>query len=400
MKDFKIRVMDRQGNRMTQFLSAESEADAKQKISEKRWYILYVEERRDWHSYFGISRILEARRLALFFRRLATMVQSGISIGQSWRLVIQDIPGKERQARLLASMEQMENGFSLSETMRQSRLFPVLACHVVQAGEESASLDQVFELLGRYYEGCHKQRQSLRNALIYPSFLLLGTAALLAGAIFFILPVFENMFVELAVPLPVATQRLLQILNILRQYANLWVPFICLAAFSLLMAVKSPKWRSHMEIVMLTPRPIKEFFLALCWQRFGRLLFIQLSGGITLVRAIEAAIPAVPLMWFRKRARLLKLFLEQGMSLSVAVKQSGIANVYIETMLTVGESTGKYEEALQAICMYYEWSMENRIKRWQRLLEPAILVLVGITIGSILVCLLLPMFDAAASMSI
>ena len=69
-------------------------------------------------------------------------------------------------------------------------------------------------------------------------------------------------------------------------------------------------------------------------------------------------------------------------------------------MLTVGESTGKYEEALQAICMYYEWNMENRIKRWQRLLEPAILVLVGITIGSILVCLLLPMFDAAASMSI
>lgn len=146
-------------------------------------------------------RRLSAAMLALFFCQLAVLVGSGIPLVQAWQLLLSDMPGACRPSLHLAAL-QMEQGVCPSQAMRQSQAFPDLSCRIIRAGEQTGNLEGLCQVLADFYERKGRERRLLVQAVAYPAFLLICLAALTAGACLFIIPVFTDMMVQMAVPLP------------------------------------------------------------------------------------------------------------------------------------------------------------------------------------------------------
>ena len=219
----------------------------------------------------------------------------------------------------------------------------------------------------------------------------------MTGAVFFIIPVFVDMMAQMNVAVPKGTQYLLSVCGWLRRH-GIYIPLgISLMSFFLVRAWRDDTYRLAMEKAVLRVPGVQSLFLAWAWQRFSRILAVQLSGGIPLLECLSGAGSVVPSLSFQNYVRCLRFRLERGQTFSQAVHDSPYGTAYIETMLTVGEMTGKYDDALTAIAVYYD----SRLRRWaaglQRWLGPFVLIIVGVFMGFLMFSLLLPLLDMASS---
>lgn len=333
--------------------------------------------------------------LSFIFYQLGTMIQAGIPLIQAWRLLFHDMGDVKKYRRIEGAAKLMEGGLSPSEAMGRTGLFPALACHVIRAGEHSGAMETMLRLLGDYYEKNARQRRKFIQAISYPIFLLACSGLLCIGSVVFILPVFEEMFQQMAVPLPRATQLILSAVQWLQQYGLLLAAAAVGSTAALGLALRNQDVCVRLEQYILRISWIRKICITVCWEKFSRILAVQIGSGIPILQALDDSAAAVPSLWFRNQVRQTRRRLEKGVSFSRAVKLGRFGTLYIETMLTVGEATGRYEDALQHIASYYEWQIAGEMAKIQRFLGPVVLLLVGICTGSVIVCLLLPVLDMA-----
>ena len=233
--------------------------------------------------------------------------------------------------------------------------------------------------------------------MAYPVFLLVCLAALTAGACLFIIPVFTDMMVQMAVPLPKGTQYVLALFDGLRQYGLYGLAGLCCALIALRWAWKRDEWRLRLERQIVRFPGMASWFLIWAWQRFSQILAVQLAGGIPLLDCLSEAAAVVPSCLFRQYVWQARLLLERGCAFSQAVHAGRFGTPYVETMLAVGEMTGTYDEALASIAIYYGSRLQllaGRIRRW---LGPVVLLLTGALMGVLILCFLLPLLDMASS---
>lgn len=335
---------------------------------------------------------------AFFFRQLGILLQGGIPLLQAWKLLGLDFSGKKRQALYQVS-RQMERGTSLSQAMSRCPLFPALSCRIIRAGENTGSLEGMCQVLSEYYGENARERRLLWQALAYPAFLFLCLTVMLVSAVFFILPIFTEMMEQLQVPIPAATQRLLALVFWLRQYGLIILLLLIILGSGIYISWQREKWRLRWENLLCQLPGLKKVIFLWSWQRFSRILAVQLQGGIPLLQAWEDALPVVPSLWMRRRLQGAVLFLSWGRSFSQAVHLSHLGTPYIETMLQVGEMTGTYDQALAAIAVYYGSQLASWSQRLRRCLGPLMLLFVGSSMGALILCLLLPLLDLATGMS-
>lgn len=345
---------------------------------------------------FTSSPRLNEKDLAFFFQQLGVLITSGIPLVQAWNLLSLEMKGRRRQALQLAVL-QMERGVSPSLAMSRCKAFPILACRLIKTGEQTGSLDAACLVLADFYARADKDRRALREAIAYPAFLLACLLCLLIGSAFFILPVFVDMMAQMNVPVPKGTQYLLAACDWVR-HKGLFVLFFVSAAMLLFhRAWQTDPYRLMLEKGLVSLPGVRPLFLVWAWQRFSRVLAVQLSGGIPLLECLSGAGAVVPSHLFQSYVRRLCFLLERGQTFSQAVHGSPYGTAYMETMLTVGEMTGKYDDALEAAAAYYD----SRLRRWsvclQRWLGPMVLLVVGVFMGFLMFSLLLPLLDMAST---
>lgn len=343
---------------------------------------------------------LNADRLAFIFHQVAGMTAAGISLVQAWKLVANELEDKKVKKTMQHIAGDMEKGQPLSTAMEQSGLFPMFSCHVIKAGENAGTIDTMLVIVSDYYASCHKDKIKLINSLIYPAFLIICTLAMLSGVIICILPIFKDMFQTMSVPIPRPTQVLLSIHEWLRRHILLLISLGTGTVVGAAYIISDWKCRLYCERAIVSIACIRCLLVTFYWQRFSRILSIQLSGGIPLLTAMEDARKVISSPWFQQQIIRIKENIEQGIAFSEAVKLTPINTAYVEALLILSESTGNYEEALAAVSNYYQWRLTNKMARLTKLLEPLIVFFVGIAIGILVICLLLPLFDAVAAMSI
>lgn len=342
---------------------------------------------------------LRAGTLAFFFGQLRLMVHAGIPLLQGVRLLSAELGRQPQRQRLQQGLYLMEQGCPFSSVMMQSQVFPLLACQIMKAGESSGMMETMLALLSDYYATAHAQRQRLIQALGYPIFLVVCTIFFCLGAVFGIVPLFADMFAQLQIPLPRATQILLDIVHTVRRHFLAISTGLCLGSAIILYGWRCQTWRQGAIRYVLRNHQIQTLCLSLCWQRFSQILAIQLSSGVPLLQALAEAAAAVPCVWFRQDIEKVRQDVAQGTTLSQAVRQHHLSTAYIETMLRIGETTGKYEEVLGAIHGYYQWHTEQWLTLLQKALGPAVLCIVGVSIGAMIICLVMPLLDVASGMT-
>lgn len=394
MKQYTIRFQHKNGPVQTYRTAAPSK-DAIEAFAEKRsWRILSIQE--DWSLQQLLRPRLSHELLVFLFCQLSLLVHSGIPLVDAWRLLLHDVSRKKVRRRMEHMLVQMEKGTSPARAMEQCGIFPSFACHMVRTGEHAGSLEEMLQLLGDYYEYVKRQQHMLVNALAYPLFLLGSTICLFIGAVFFIVPIFETMFIQMAVPLPWPTRCILMAGAYLRQYGLMAAGCAVCVAAVLAAAWRNPQRRCTIEGWLLAIPLIRKWVLMLCWQRVSCIVAVQIKSGIPLLQTLDDAAAVVPLLWFEQCLRQLRYRLENGISVSLAVQQGQFGTAYVETMLRVGETTGCYDEALEAIAVYYGRRLEALAEGIQRIIGPVLLLGMGIVIALLMLCLLLPLFDMAA----
>ena len=160
---------------------------------------------------------------------------------------------------------------------------------------------------------------------------------------------------------------------------------------------RRPHIRLSITSYMMRIPSYKRMYLSWCWQRFSRVMAMQLASGIPVLSAIRDAAAATPGIWFQKRMEYCSNWVRSGHSFLEAVQREDITTPFLEAMILVGENTGNYDTAFLRIAAYYDWQIARWSQRICRLLEPLTLAFMGLIIGLVVLALLLPLLDAAAA---
>lgn len=383
---------------MTYKLTAPSSEAVRAMARRRSWQIMAMEETTPLLDFVFRLRPFSYKTLSLLFYQLGAMTRAGIPFVQSCRLLLHDVTSKKQRQAMKLAVDYMEKGMAVSEALGQTGLFPSLVCRIVSAGERAGNLEQMLYLLGQYYEQADKQRRFLMDALSYPLFLLLCTTAMTVGIVAFILPVFEAMFNQMQMPLPAMTAYMLAGAHILQFYGAALAAGAVAGIASLLLLLRRPGVRRYAEDKLFSLSALRRLCVIFCWQRFSQILAVQIRCGIPLLDALDDGAAVVPVDWFSRAVNQAARRLENGSSFSQAVRLGQFGTPYIETMLLVGETTGRYEDALQAVSEYYQWRIQSRLSVVQRLAGPLMLLGVGAVIGTLVISCMLPLLDMAAGM--
>lgn len=401
MATFSCRIGTPTGKVLVEEREAESPDRLRQQLEAEGYYILHVRPRSRFGS-LNLSRSISLRRvrnkdLLIFNQEFLALLKAGLPIPTVLDLVIE----RQTQPRLRGVLERVreavKGGASLSEAAEQHpEIFSPLYVASVRVGEKSGDLP---ETLARYIT--HLKRvitlqKRVGSALLYPSILLVLTAAVVIFLLTVVVPTFSQIYQDFEANLPYATRLLMTITGLVREYLWIIFPLPLLGAFGLWQWRRTSAGRLILDRLLLRlpllGQVIQQFSLAL----FCRTLGTVLAGGMSMVPALELASGAVHNRAAQDRLHRAIPAVTGGASVAAALQSAKAAPPLVLEMVGVGERTGALEEMLGHVADFLEEELDHRLSSMTTLLEPAIMVAMGLVVAGIVIAMYLPIFHLSS----
>lgn len=332
--------------------------------------------------------------LAAASRQLATLVSSGTSIPEALQVLAGNTESAPLKAVLLETREGVLGGSSLSRALEKNpSVFPPMFRGLVQAAEASGSLDEVLPRLADYLEKRARIRTEVRAALTYPALMTVVGACVLGFLFMFVIPKISRIFEDTGARLPYITTVLLWMTGVVRSYWYAILGVTGAAAWLLRRKSRSARGREIMDaLLMKMPwfgRIVVSFHVANLTRTLGTLL----KGGVQMLRALEICRDALDNTVF---ARILDEAIKdctEGGSLSASLRKHAFVPPLVAHMASVGEKSGNLDEMLLKTADSYDAAFEDGVKRSMSLLEPVLILAMGLVVGFIVLAMLLPIFE-------
>ncbi len=382
-------------------LEAASQEEAVEKISALGYFPLKVEEVKVDEPIGELSRSININfsnrrviNIASFSRQLSTLLKSGVPILAALNIIAEQSENASTKKFLAEVHNEVKNGRSLSDTLRRFKnlFFPVYLA-LIKAGEESGNL---WAALAKISEHRRKQEEiisRLRSALAYPILMALVGLATVIFMLTFVMPRLMGIFSTLGQQLPLPTRILIITSNFLR---NQWL----LVVLGLLVIVVVFKiWKNTasakkiLSIISLKFPLFGKIVLKAEVARFSRTLELLVKSGIPILRAIEVSMPVMQNELLRSQILKSSQDLRQGASFGKSLKTSKLFPVFMSNLISVGEESGKLDEALSEVAEAYEQDLDEAIRIMSSLLEPLMILFMGLVVGFIVMAMLLPLFE-------
>jgi general secretion pathway protein F len=330
----------------------------------------------------------------LFTRQLATLLQSALPIADALMAIAQQSERSETKALVSSLRSQVLEGRSLAAAMGQyPRAFPSMYCATVAAGEHTGRLDLVLSRLADYTEASHKSRQKVQLALIYPS-VLLGLAVLVVtGLLTYIVPDVVKVFADQGQALPPLTQAMLDASDFLVHWGVWALAGIVLAVFAFRALLRDEGRRESADAVLLRLPLAGRMSLAANSARFAGTLSTLVSSGVPLVDALDIAAAVLTNTSLKRVVGEAAGQVREGSSLKAALERSGKFPPMMIYMIASGEQSGELERMLARVAESQQSELDNRIATMLGLLEPAVLLFMGVAVLCIVVAILQPIFS-------
>lgn len=342
------------------------------------------------------ARAIRNKELPTFTRQLAALLGSGMPVVYSLQTLEEATINQAFRSVIIGVRQQIEGGAMLSEAFHTyPDVFDELYIAMFSAGEQGGMLSETAARIAQYLEASARLRRKVKSALMYPTIVLCLAGVITTGLIIWIVPVFASIYTEMGAKLPTPTQLLVDFSQILRSYA-IWV----FGGLTILGIVFS-KWKKteHGEFVWdkikISFPVLGELNRKVAFARFSQ-TFAQLTrSGVPILRALEIVSYATGSKVLGKVILDAIPAVERGETLSSALDRSKVYPRLLINMLTAGEKTGKVDEMLQKIAEFYDDEVETMLAGLTSLLEPLLIVVLGVIIGTIVVCMFLPIFRMA-----
>ena len=332
--------------------------------------------------------------VALFTRQLATLCQAGVPLLQSFDIVGRGSPNP-RLARLLYGIRtDIETGTSLSTAFRKHpNYFDNLYCNLIEAGESAGILDQLLERLAVYMEKTEAIRSKIKSALMYPIAVLLVAFVVIAIIMIFVVPTFKEVFSNFGADLPAATRTVIALSEIFINYGWLILTVLFGGYYGFMRAWKrSKKMQFTLDQLALKLPIFGPLLDKSCTARWTRTLSILYGAGVPLVDALRSVGGAAGNSVYAHATLKIQQDISHGTSLSAAMTQSGLFPAMALQMCAIGEESGSIDHMLSRVADFYEAEVDDRVAGLSSLIEPLMMVILGVLVGGIVVAMYLPIF--------
>ena len=342
----------------------------------------------------GLSDRIKLKDVSVFSRQFATMISSGLSMLRSLYILAEQTESKPLAEVVNQVRLDVERGASLSAALaKHPKAFNRLYVAMVRAGEAGGVLDSVLQRLATTIEKQVELRRKVKSAMTYPAVVSCLVLLLVTAMMLFVVPMFQNIFAALGGKLPLPTQILINVSNVVRK---LW--FIVFAAeaaavFAFRKWINSEDGRKRWDTIKLKAPVFGPLAQKTALARFGRTLSALVRSGVPILESLDIVCETAGNWVVAKAVRDTQQPVTRGEPLSKRLEEHAVFPPMVVQMMTVGEETGALDEMLDKIADFYDQEVEATVDALTSLIEPILIVIMGVVIGGMIIALYLPMFS-------
>jgi type IV pilus assembly protein PilC len=379
---------------------ADSEARLRQDLEEKGLYVLSLKRRA---ALGGLS--LGAGRRAkighqeflVFNQELATLLKAGMPLVQSLDILRQRVSNQTFKAALDGVYDRVKSGTALSDAFAdQGSLFPPVYSASLMAGERSGSLEAVIRRYVGYEKVIGAIRRRTISALIYPAILVVMMLGLIGIVVLRVIPAFSSFYANFDRELPLITRVLIAVSKGLGTYLWLLAPLAIAGGVALAGWARKPTHRARLERLVLSLPWVGPQVRKFATSQAARTLATLLGGGLPLVNGLQITARSLSSRHFAQELEQIRERVQEGQGFAAAMAARGTFPDVAVKMIEVGESTGALQEMLNSLADFYDEEIETAVARFITVIEPALLVVMGVVIAGVVLALYMPLFELSS----
>ncbi len=341
---------------------------------------------------------VKQRSIAIFTRQLATMIDAGLPLVQSLEILSSQQESKLFKDIIREIREDVEGGSTFAGAlMKHPGTFDDLYTNLVVAGEEGGILDNILTRLANYIEKAEALKKKVKSALVYPS-TIVGVAIMVVMILMiFVIPVFETMFKSAGQTLPLPTLIVMMISKIVKKYVIVIIPGMILSFFLFRKYYQSENGKALIDRVILKLPVFGPLFQKIAVARFTRTLGTLVSSGVPILDGLTIVSKASGNKTIETAILNARQSIREGETISEPLSRSGHFPTMVTQMISVGESTGALDTMLSKIADFYEDEVDVAVTNLTSLLEPFLMIFLGLVIGGVVIAMYLPIFQMASA---
>lgn len=332
--------------------------------------------------------------ITVFTRQMSTMLAAGIPLIQSFEIVGRGLDHKSLYDLIMKLKGDVESGVTFAEALQKHpKYFNELYCNLVDAGEQSGSLETMLSNLATYKEKTESLKGKIKKALFYPAAVMVIAFLVSAALLIFVIPQFEELFAGFGAELPYVTRVVIQLSAFFQAYWWLVFGSMGLSVYGLITAIKRSRAFAHgVDRLMLKLPAIGPILEKAAIARFARTLSITFAAGLPLVDALKSVAGATGNILYSNATDQIREDVTTGQQLQFAMRATDLFPNMVIQMVAIGEESGALEEMLGKVADFYEEEVDNAVDSLSSLLEPLIMVILGVIVGGLVIAMYMPIF--------
>jgi type IV pilus assembly protein PilC len=398
--EFRCRLASPNGEIVEGVYAAESEARLRHEMEEKGLYLLSVQPK---NAIAGVAiglpqrRGVNTREFLVFNQELATLLKAGMPLVQSLDLLKSRVTSPTFRNVLNDVHEKVRSGTALSDAFAlHGDLFPRVYTASLLAGERSGNLDGVLRRYVEYTKIIATVKRKTVSALVYPAILISLALVLVAIIVLKVVPAFADFYSSFGADLPLATRVILRISEVVRSQFMVIVIAVAAAVIAAVAWTRQAGQKARFDHLILNLPFLGQVARKFATSQMARTLATLLGGGLPLVNALDIASKSIGNQYMASQLEIVSTRVREGESFAAALQARGVFPDVAVKMAEVGESTGALQDMLNTVADFYDEEIATTMERFVTLVEPVLLVFMGIVIAGLLLALYMPLFQLSS----
>lgn len=398
MAEFLIKMADERGNVLERSETGYSESELRDRFAQQGFHVYWVKPKSILTGDLRIRRRrIKLDQFVIFNQQFVTLIRAGLPIVQALDLLAKRQRDEYFRSLLENVRDRVRGGELLSESFAAQGVFPRIYSTTILAGEKSGNLEETLSRYIGFQRLALTFRKKLLSSLIYPAVLVVGVFVLLSVLVVFVIPRFDTLYKDLNRPLPWLTQVTLAVLMTVKSYLPVVLIVVAAGVFLLWRWSKTESGGKELDRFKQGLPIFGDIWLKYQVAVFTRMLSTLLAGGLPLVPALETASQSMASRLMATAIDTATQGVREGRSLSRSLEDTKVFPELSVEMIEVGESTGALPAMLTSVAEFYEEDVQNALAAAMSLIEPVILIFMGLVVGFILISLYMPVFSIGST---
>ena len=392
MKVFFYNIRNKEGKVLKGMIEVESESKAIEHFQKEGAIVLSIKEIKKKIKVKARGRV-KTDDLVIFSRQFTTLMESGIPVVECLSILEEQIENPYFKEVISLILKDVHEGTSLSEALsRHKNVFPDIYLSMVAAAEFSGNLPEILDRVSVYLEKSSALKKKVTSALYYPAVIILMAVGITGFLILKVIPTFKEIFASLGGTLPLPTQLLINVSDVLRKKESIFlvVGGTIGGFFGVKALINTPKGKKFYHKLLLKLPVVEKLIKKMSIAKFSRTFSTLVKSGVSIVKCLEIVGKTSGNKIIEDAVMESRIAIQEGQPISTPLEKTGVFPIMVIKMISIGEKSGRLEEMLSKIAQFYEEQTEAMVAGLSSLIEPLVIAFLGIIVGGIVISLFLP----------